>query len=55
MEKEVQSTDHLEVDGIQKMTAEDALKALGSRPEGLTEAEVETAQKKYGKNVINVC
>lgn len=52
MEKEVQSADSAEIDGIQKMDAEDALKALGTRPEGLTDAEIESAQKKYGKNVI---
>jgi len=29
------------------------MKAMGSKPEGLTSAEVQTNQDKYGKNVIN--
>lgn len=53
MEVEKQSIDNKGIDNIYKLTIEEACKAMNSRPEGLTETEVQDNLQKYGKNVIS--
>lgn len=53
MEKEEQVLKEESVEGIYKLTSDDALIAMVTRKEGLTSAEAEDRQKKYGKNIIS--
>ncbi len=41
------------IEGIYKLTFEDACKVMNTRAEGLTASEVQKNQEKYGKNVIS--
>ena len=49
--KQLPSDEH--INDICKLTFDDACKAMNTRAEGLTAAEVQANQEKYGKNVIS--
>lgn len=53
MEESKQVVANDSVEGIYKLSADEACKAMNSRAEGLTSAEAQELQQKYGKNVIS--
>ncbi|MDP4089090.1 MAG: cation-transporting P-type ATPase [Bacillota bacterium] len=53
MEKRVEILEDENTRGIHNLAAEDALKAMETRYEGLTASEAKERQNKYGKNVIS--
>lgn len=53
MQQSNQTAETDSIESIYKQTIQDAYRTMGSRPEGLTESEVQSNQKRYGKNVIN--
>lgn len=53
MEKKEQILNDESIEGIYKLTLEDALKVMDTGYEGLTSSEAKERQNKYGKNVIS--
>ena len=53
MEDKTEILNTTDIERIHKLTVEDACKAMNSRFEGLTTAEFQANQEKYGKNVIS--